>query len=576
MAGRTEYSCVSGARQMNNRFATNRLCLYLRTASHLKPTQVAFQILRRVFPSRPPQLSNGAIPLREGVRLRCEPISGTFSGSDADFRFLNTVKTFSGEDIDWESAEMPKLWRYNLHYFDYLLDADRSLGSKCHLISHWIAHNPPGAEDAWEPYTVSLRIVNWVKLFLQEPEIVEPEWSKSLYQQAAWLEKNIEYHILANHYLKNGKALFFFGVLFAGTDAERWLQKGLRILIEEADEQFLADGGHYERSPMYHSICLEDYLDVLNLMIANSGLVSQEVVRRFTLKANRALDFLNDVCLPDGEIPLFNDSALGIAPAPARIFEYARRVIGYERPSLPTNMTIIKKAESGYFVIRNGQDMMIIDCGLIGPDYQPGHAHCDTLSYELALDGHRVVVDSGVFDYEAGVHRRYARSTKGHNTISVDGEEQSEIWGTFRVARRAKPIGATIAKLPERRVRFEGMHDGFRRLPGQVMHKRAIEYDGRGTWTVLDEVTGTGNHKAESAIHLHPDYSTKQVNDCIEIVKKDGKAIVRLELIGNALIRVEPGRYFPEFGIEHKNEVIVLSRSGTLPLEFGYRISKEC
>lgn len=551
-----------------------RLLLYIRTASHLKPTQVVFQVLRRLFPARLLRSSSCLVALRKGVRLLCKSMPSKFSGSDADFLFLNAKKTFSTGDIDWKSAEMPKLWRYNLHYFDYLLNDRRSLESKGHLISHWITHNPLGAEDAWEPYTVSLRIVNWIKLFLQEREIVEPEWLKSLYQQAAWLEKNIEYHILANHYLKNGKALFFAGVFFDGTDANQWIDEGLRILIEEAEEQFLPDGGHYERSPMYHSLCLEDYLDVLNLILANPGLVDQEVVERFRRKAVEALDFLNDCCLPDGEIPLFNDSAIGIAPAPARLFEYARRVIRYERTVPPTNLTIIKRAESGYFGIRSGEDMMIVDCGPIGPDYQPGHAHCDTLSYELALGGQRIIVDSGVYDYEAGAHRRYARSTKGHNTISVDGEEQSEIWGVFRVARRAKPIGATIMKVSKERVRFEGAHDGFRRLPGHIVHKRVIEYDGCGAWTVWDGVYGMGEHNAESYIHLHPEYCLKMGNDCIEILKKDGKAIGRLEIIGNVLVRLEAGQYFPEFGIEHKNEVVVLSCSCTLPLEFGYRIIK--
>lgn len=564
-----------GVRQMNGRSIDERLFLYLRTASHLKLTQVAFQVLRRLFPARLPQLGNGTILFRKRIRLLCGSISVRSSGSDADFRFLNTTKTFSGGDIDWKSAEMPKLWRYNLHYFDYLRNDNRSLESKGHLITHWIAHNPPGTEDAWEPYTVSLRIVNWIKLFLKDPTIVQPEWLKSLSQQASWLEKNIEYHILANHYLKNGKALFFTGVFFEGQDAERWRRKGLRILTEEADEQFLADGGHYERSPMYHSICLEDYLDVLNLMKSNPGLASQEVISRLTQTANRALDFLNDICLPDGEIPLFNDSAFSIAPAPDRLFEYARRVSGYERASSPPNLTVIEKSESGYFGIRKGGDMMVIDCGFIGPDYQPGHAHCDTLSYELALDGQRVIVDSGVYDYEAGARRQYARSTKGHNTISVDREEQSEIWGVFRVARRAKPIGATITELSRGRVRLEGAHDGFKRLPGQVMHKRVIDYDGHGAWTVLDKVTGMGNHRAESYVHLHPDCSTKDGRDCIEIVKKDGKFIGRLEVIGKASIRLETGKYFPEFGIEHKNDVIMLSCSGTLPLEFGYRIIKE-
>ena len=68
--------------------------------------------------------------------------------------------------------------------------------------------NPAGTGDGWEPYTVSLRIVNWIKLFLREDFSgrVQPAWLDSLHQQAAWLERNIEYHILANHYLKNGIA----------------------------------------------------------------------------------------------------------------------------------------------------------------------------------------------------------------------------------------------------------------------------------------------------------------------------------------------------------------------------------
>jgi uncharacterized heparinase superfamily protein len=561
---------------MNDRSVKDRLFLSLRTACHLKPKQVVFLILRRLLPARPLRPSSCAIELREGVRVLSKPIRARSSGSGTDFRFLNAAKTFNGGDIDWKSAEMPKLWRYNLHYFDYLLDEDRSLESKRHLISHWIASNPIGTEDAWEPYTVSLRIVNWVKWFLQQPLVVQPEWLNSLYLQASWLEKNIEYHILANHYLKNGKALFVAGVFFDGNDAERWLSKGLRILAEEAEEQFLADGGHYERSPMYHSLCLEDYLDVLNLTIVNPSLVNQELVKRLTQKVNEALDFLNDICMPDGEIPLFNDSAFGIAPPPAHIFDYARRVNGYAQTSPPSTRMIIKKADSGYFGMHTGGDMMIIDCGPVGPEYQPGHAHCDTLSYELALDDQRVIVDSGMYDYEAGARRRYARSTKGHNTISVDREEQSEIWSVFRVARRAKPIGAAIVPLSGGGLRFEGMHDGYRRLPGQVLHKRVIEYDGCGAWTVLDEVTGMGKHTAESYIHLHPEYSTRNGKDGIEILKKDGKAIGRLEVIGNAAIRFEAGQYFPEFGREHKNAVIVLSCSGTLPLKFGYRIRKEC
>ncbi|HBH82063.1 MAG TPA: heparinase, partial [Nitrospira sp.] len=140
------------------------------------------------------------------------------------------------------------------------------------------------------------------------------------------------------------------------------------------------------------------------------------VADEFVEKITTALDFLNGICLPDGDIPLFNDSARGIAPTPSQIFEYAERVIGYKLPQRSTSLTVSAFSESGYYVCRKAGDIIIIDCGSIGPDYNPAHAHCDTLSYELAIDGQRVVVDSGVFDYEPSRERAYARSTRAHNT----------------------------------------------------------------------------------------------------------------------------------------------------------------
>ena len=555
--------------------------LYLRTISFLKPIQVLFLVYYKLRGTVAGPSAPSEVTLRKGVGFDVVPHTASRSEDTSSFTFLNREKRFSG-DVDWTSQEMPKLWRYNLHYFDYLHDPTRSLEQKCLLVTDWIHRNPPGIVDAWEPYPVSLRIVNWIKFLLLDNGVPAQsggryqEWVESLYRQALWLERNIEYHILANHYLKNGKALFFAGVFFDGPDAERWRAKGLRILAEEAVEQFLPDGGHYERSLMYHSICLEDYLDVLNLMSRSPGMAVQDMVTRFTATAHRALDFLHDVCLPDGEIPLFNDAAFGIAPSPPSLFEYARCVTGYVRPVSPVTITAIEKAETGYFVVRHGQDMMIIDCGVGGPDYQVGHAHCDVLSYELALDGRRVIVDTGVFDYEATAERAYARSTRAHNTLMIDCMEQSEIWGVFRMARRARPLGGAIQPISGQGLRFEGSHDGYNRLPGGVVHKRTVEYDGNRTWTVRDEVTGMGRSTAESYLHFHPDYSVQQHGGGMAIVQKDGKAIGQLEILESASCRIDSGQYFPEFGRVYETTVLVLSCTGALPLQFGYRIRKEC
>lgn len=554
----------------------NRLFLYLRTLRHLKPRQAAYFVVRRLLPERGSHFADEVVRMRGGVHLGAMLAPGVRVPDENEFRFLNESRSFDLSRMDWSAPGMSRLWRYNLQYFDYLQDQERSRESLAKLISSWIEHHPPGSKDAWEPYTVSLRVVNWIKWFLR-PEFhgeVPELWLRSLYQQVCWLENNIEYHILANHYLKNGKALFFAGVFFDGERADRWLALGLRILREEAQEQILADGGHYERSPMYHAIVVEDYLDVLNLIQSSDNRVAEADVEFLKSRVVTALDFLHDIRMPDGEIPLFNDAAFGIAPSPERLFDYAGQVIGYAPSPFAAGLSVCAKEASGYYVIRHAGDMLVADCGSIGPDYQPGHAHCDTLSYELALDGRRVVVDSGVHDYESGPERRYARSTRAHNTVAVDGCEQSEIWGVFRVARRAYPLSASLGLSGEGSARFDGAHDGYRRLPGKVVHRRTIGYDSAEGWTVCDALQGGGNHAMESFIHLHPDFTAEVAGGSIKVLEAGGGTIATIDVEG-AAIRLEQGWYFPEFGVRFENALIVLSCEGRLPLQLKYRIRKK-
>jgi uncharacterized heparinase superfamily protein len=552
-----------------------RLLLFVRTLPYLRPTQVLALILKRVLPFSTQSPHTHGLRLRPGVKLSPCLSHSRLPGNEHAFCFLNQEKTFSDGGIDWASKEMSKLWRYNLHYFDYLFDAGRSHDVQVRLISDWIAKNPLGTGIGWEPYTLSLRIANWIKFFLQNDAPIQEEWLQSLYRQALWLEKNIEYHILANHYLKNGVALFFAGIYFEGARADRWIKKGLKILLDEVAEQFLADGGHYERSPMYHSICVIDYLDVLNLAQNSQPVISLEETTQFRQRITASLNFLNDICLPDNEIALFNDSAFGIAPTPSQIFEYARRVIGYEPPARPPGLAIYEQSASGYYTCRKEEDAIIIDCGQIGPDYQPGHAHCDTLSYELAINGRRVIVDSGVFDYEASPERAYARSTKAHNTVVVDGEEQSEIWGVFRVARRARPIQACIEQKADGSVRFTGAHDGYARLTGKPIHKRCMSYDGQQSWVIEDMLEGRGAHRMESYIHIHPDFQAAESGASIRVLEPNGSPIAIIETLEAGQMRVEQGWYFPEFGVKRENHVIVFTCSGQIPLSLSYRIRKQ-
>jgi uncharacterized heparinase superfamily protein len=474
---------------------------------------------------------------------------------------------------------MSRLWRYNLHYFDYLRDESLSDELRAALIDDWISHNSPATPDAWDAYPLSLRIVNWVKYFLLRSgrAPLPRHWLASLYAQAHWLQRNFEYHLLGNHLLKNAVGLLFAGAFFQGAEADAWLQRSWRCLAGQVGEQFLADGGHYERSPMYHALCLNDCLDVLSLTAqppVAARLTPAAALRERTVSA---ATFLRDICAPDGEIPLFNDAAFGIAPPPSALVAYAQRVLAVgpraELSPRPLHCQLINKPQSGYFGFRHGADWLLIDCGPVGPDYQPGHGHCDTLSYELALDGVRLVVDSGVHDYEGGARRAASRSTAGHNTVMIDGCEQSEIWGTFRVARRARPLSALLHPQPPG-CTFEGTHDGYRRLPGSPLHRRQIRYNGAGALDVSDDISGGGRHEIASRIRLAPGYMPVIKGSYAAVCGPEGTPVARIEFSAGARPRLEAGRYFPQFGIELGCQVIVLEASGRLPLRLGYRIVK--
>jgi uncharacterized heparinase superfamily protein len=559
----------------------NRLSLYARTISHLQARQVGYLLLRRL-PARgaDPSKKVPAPQPRLGVALQTAPLPRTIGpgngGGYGEFRFLNVSKAFAPGRVDWASPDMARLWRYNLHYFDYIRDDWRPLESIVELVSDWIRSNAPGEGTGWEPYPTSVRIVNWIKLFLREDfrSHVKAAWLDSLYRQAQRLEKNIEYHLLANHLLKNGKALFFAGAFFDGADAERWLRKGSKILIQQVAEQILRDGGHFERSPMYHSIVVEDYLDSLNLMKGCPDIASAPEADFLRDRTRVAMDFLQDIRQPDGSIPLFNDSALGVAPSVDALTEYAGRVIGYQPLERPRGLHVSSRDATGYYVIRHESDMLIVDCGEIGPSYQPGHAHCDTLSFELTLDSRPLIVDSGVFDYEDSEMRRYVRSTRAHNTAMIDRCEQSELWGVFRVAGRARPVHARLEKTGECTARFSGSHDGFARLPGRPVHTRVIEYRAQGIWAVVDTFSGDGEHHVETFVHLHPDLTARVDGQAIQVVGGEGKPCVEIQVLEGADCALENGWYCPEFGMRRQNAVIRLSKSGPLPHRIEYRIVK--
>jgi uncharacterized heparinase superfamily protein len=404
-----------------------------------------------------------------------------------------------GSPAAWDAPAVPKLWRYHLHYFDDLVARDAAVRWPWHeaLLHRWIVENPPGCGTGWEPYPSSRRIVNWI-MWAQAGGPLSATARHSLAVQTRFLQKRLEWHLLGNHLWSNAKALVFAGSFFSGAEADAWREQGAAILERQLREQVLADGGHFELSPMYHALALEDVLDLVNAARAWPGRLPAPLLEQLAALAPRMLHWLDSLCHPDGAIALFNDSALDIAPTHASLAAYASR-LGLD-PGAPAR-AFEHLAASGYVRAERGPFVLLYDVGDIGPDYLPGHAHADSLSFELSVHGRRWVVDSGCSTYAVGPERLRQRGTAAHNTVVVDGRDSSEVWSSFRVARRARV--RDVAALDDvAHAVIEAAHDGYVSRSGPL-HQRRVVLDARGL-LIADHLQGPFQ-RAEAHWHLHPD-----------------------------------------------------------------------
>lgn len=427
---------------------------------YLKPIQVWFQVWRR-------------------VQKRFEPHPRCGADELPEFTFLNTTAKPKG----WNDESLELLWRYNLHYFDYINGhVERvecveqgdgvsrvEVEKRRNLIERWMVENPRGSFPGWDPYPTSLRIVNWVK-WLNGSHVERVE--SSLKEQTDWLMNHIEYHLLANHLLANAKALVFAGRYF---DRKDWYDKGLSIYRQQLPEQTCSDGVNFERSPMYHAIIFEDVLDLAEY-------TDEPLFKDY---AARMADGMRLLTGPDGKIAKFNDATEGIAKQPAELLARAEKFCRVEggMGRWDGRVEVERGSGSGFLRQESGDYVLLAKCGEIGPSYQPGHAHADTWSFELWKSGKKIIGDTGCSTYIAGSIRSYERSTKAHNTVVVDGRNSSEVWASHRVGRRFDP----------------------------KRHRREFQLTENGL-KGIDSLSGKGEHDIEVRFHLPPGIDRNTVN----------------------------------------------------------------
>lgn len=530
----------------------------LRSARHTRPTQLwrrlerlARQRLHDVASTLPARARRVTVPeLAEAppaplfaaraervVVLRGEPHAA----------FLNVTHSLAAP-IEWAPALTPELERMNLHYMEYLEALDDEGFTR--VVEDWIEANPLSRAGSWRigwnSFVVSLRALVWMQQLAARGDRLEPTFlrraAESLVEQVRFLETHLELDIGGNHLIKNAKTLLWAGAFFRGRLARRWSALGAVLLRAELDEQLLADGLHYERSPAYHAQVFADLAECAHL-------AEGELRERLVAALERMAQPLVDLTHPDGAPSLFNDGGLTMAYSTQECLAAAQR-LGVRTPAPRARFEL---PHAGYYGLRSGSSYLLVDCGALAPDHLPAHGHGDALAFEWSIGGQRFIVDAGVCEYERGEWRDRARSTSSHNTLTLDELDQSEFWAAFRVGRRARVRCERFEALGHGFV-LEGSHDGYAHLAGAPLHRRRFVAS-RESLVIDDAVVGGAQQVARARLLLHPNVRAQRVRR--GVLLQQGDTWIMLETSHS--LAVVDAHWCPDFGVRRPTSQIVIS-----------------
>lgn len=521
-------------------------CLLLfNTVRYLKPRQVINQVVKHI--KKPEQFWKYE---KKGVQHKS--FLFWIDGLDNDPAFLRRFKpeglldnklTLLNETREygsWNYEKASHLWNFNVHYLEYLIplyslwkstEDERYKAKINQFINDWYAVGSK-EPDSNQSYTISLRIVN--QLIITDAVDDKQRLYESIYAQYRYLLRHQETHLLGNHYLENLKAIVICSVVF---DEEDVYKDYIKRLLNELDEEITTDGMHFELSLMYHKIVLEDLIRVaIALRLAQKSEYKQIRDKiQFMTTALYSLEHNINRTL------LFNDAGDNVAKTRDSLLRTCNKLFDINPQK--------KDQIAGYYRIDDGNIVLIMDCGELAPSYMPGHAHCDCLSFELFYDGNPIFGNSGTYQYQ-GDKRKHFRSTASHNTVRINGHEQSELWGEHRAGRRIRGV--------------KGKTDGqsitgtYQNYLGEC-HTRKAKLS-EGMLTVLDKTDGDG----ESYLHLAP--GLKYSNGVIV-----GNGLKMTVQPVSAKIRVDQTVYAEEFG-KVLNNIVLIFQWNNDKQEHGYKI----
>jgi hypothetical protein len=477
------------------------------------------------------------------------------SGRKAPLRFAPLV-----DYRDYRVAGDAKVvWEPNRHHHLVVLGrAYRGTGDVRYAsavveqLESWLDQCPFGRGMSWRsPLELAIRLINWVWAIdlIRESGLVTGKFRDRL-REAAYLHlwgitRNYSRGSSANnHRIGEAAGVFIATSYFRDLDdAGRWRGKSRQILGEEIIAQTYPDGGSREQAVAYHAFVLQ-FLLLAAIVGRKTG---EDFPATYWSRLERMVEFLGALSEGGTALPMIGDSDdgyvldLGDSREPYALFcigaglfrradfgawagryaEAARWLLGRSSraefdalASTSGDEVLVSRAfpESGYYLLQCGRKgrtdrvSVVFDCGELGFKSIAAHGHADALSFTLRAFGSDVFVDPGTYDYFSHpAWRAYFRSTSAHNTLVVDGLDQSVMLGPFLWGTRAH--ARCIAWEPRNQGgKVTGEHDGYTRLADPVLHWRTLQLDDRSrSLSIQDDIVASGIHEVAAYFHLAED-----------------------------------------------------------------------
>jgi hypothetical protein len=531
-------------------------------------------------------------PYSESIHL--DPVSGQRWESDAycfdiDFRHRSGI------------GDIKYVWELNRLQFLVPMaalaraDADRALARSCYdAIFAWADANPPYRGVNWNSgIELALRAITIVAVtsLLGVDSLSDAQKDRLatiINAHALWLDRYPSLYSSANnHLIAEGAGLYVIGALLPDLpNADHYRSYGRRVLEEEATKQIHPDGVGAEQSPTYTSFTIELYATALAAAQTRGEILAPVV----TEQLRRAGEFLSWITDGQGNQPRFGDDDEGrvFLSLPGHEGHYVASVMnaiaaisGHQAIAAPIVVPHLRdlflgqeKAASGlptgfksfdaggYSVFRDEiaghEAMFVIDHGPLGYLSIAAHGHADALAVWLHLDGCPVFIDAGTYLYHSGGDMRDRfRGTVSHNTLQVNGLDQSTIVGAFNWSQKARAWrvetddpGCVLAR-----------HDGYRRRVG-VIHERGLRRQDSG-YQITDRLDGPLDRVKNTVLryYLAPDIAVSLADVGRAVLSRSGSPLLEVSMVtptGEALaMEVVAVETSPRFGVKEKSVALV-------------------